>query len=108
MSSLSVSSSSPEYSPDVSALLEDIINKGKAWSHGNAAARVQLLDAARSLCHEVETPVETMLRMIWAEVNLNHNVIPELGSNAIWELACAECCVSSRDRAGPLREAVKK
>lgn len=52
----------------VPGLLQQILSQGIAFSgdHG-ANARVNLLDAARSLANALETPKEAMLRYCWSQ-----------------------------------------
>lgn len=52
----------------VPGLLQEILSQGIAFS-GNqgASARVNLLDAARSLAIALETPKEAMLRYCWSQ-----------------------------------------
>ena len=59
---------------DIPALVDKInITKGELGKD-NGEARRQCLDAARSLCFALETPVESLLRHCWAEVQLPHAV----------------------------------
>lgn len=52
---------------DIPALVEKIITTSSdLGKHGEA--RQQCLEAARSLCFALETPVESILRNVWAEV----------------------------------------
>ena len=55
--------------PSVSELLERVSSKGKNIQDGGDKARKELLATARSLCLALETPIESILRMEWAEVS---------------------------------------
>ena len=62
---------------NIQALLKEIDTTGKSLSKDNQKARQQCLSAARSLCYALETPVESILRMNYAEVSfltLPHHV----------------------------------
>ncbi len=56
-------------STDVAALLDDIALVGEALSQKRAGARDQLISNARRLVAALETPVEAITWMAWAEVN---------------------------------------
>lgn len=62
-----MSSTSTPY--NIPALLKEIDTTGKSLGRDNRKARQQCLAAARSLCHALETPVESILRMNYAEVS---------------------------------------
>ena len=55
-------------SPKLETILASISSGGDALRQGEAYARRNLLDAARSLIAELETPIETITRITWAEV----------------------------------------
>lgn len=51
-------------------LLQEIAFKGAILEKpNNGDARRELLAAARSLCYKLETPIESLLRICWAEVS---------------------------------------
>ena len=51
-------------------IIPDLVKKINTTSNslGNEEARQQCLEAARSLVFALETPVESILRNVWAEV----------------------------------------
>ncbi|KAI9871139.1 MAG: hypothetical protein M1830_003279, partial [Pleopsidium flavum] len=51
----------------IPTLLGNIASNGNALSQGDTNARTDLLVAARELCLALETPVEAVLRIAWAE-----------------------------------------
>ena len=53
---------------NVPALIEEINNASHDLGKETGDARQRCLDAARSLCFALETPVESILRNTWAEV----------------------------------------
>ena len=53
---------------DIPALLKQIDANGQKIGKDSGLARLQCLDAARSLVCALETPTETVLRHAWAEV----------------------------------------
>ena len=53
---------------DVSALVNIINETSNDLAKDTGEARRQCLDAARSLCFALETPVESILKSVWAEV----------------------------------------
>ena len=53
---------------DISALLKEVNTNALNLGRDNEEARRQCLAAARSLCYALETPVESVIRMNWAEV----------------------------------------
>lgn len=53
----------------VTALLDDITLVGEAFSQKKAGAREQLMANARRLISVLETPVEAITWMAWAEVD---------------------------------------
>jgi hypothetical protein len=68
MQSLPVSSSDTPESRDVATLLEQISAKGSGFIYGDSRSRGELLALAKSLCTALETPMEAILRMGWAQV----------------------------------------
>lgn len=70
-STLTTSSNEPASSPKVRALLEDVFSNGLSLAHGEVNARRELLVTVRSLFFELETPVEAILRIAWAEPALS-------------------------------------
>ena len=54
---------------DVPALLKAIDTYGKNVGKNKGEARRQCLAAARELCYALETPIESILRVSWAEVS---------------------------------------
>ena len=60
---------------NVGAVLKEIASKGEAFSQKEPGARESLIASARSLIAALETPMETVLWMIWAEVR-NHSTTP--------------------------------
>lgn len=67
------------YTPRVASLLENISSNGIDLSKDtvNDKVRTNLIAAARSLIRELETPVESITRIAWAEVCL----VGSLGTN---------------------------
>ena len=56
---------------DVHTILQEIAFKGSILNKTNHGdARRGLLAAARSLCYKLETPIESLLRICWAEVSI--------------------------------------
>ena len=53
---------------DIPALVDKISATSKDLGKGTEEARRQCLDAARSLTFALETPNESILRHVWAEV----------------------------------------
>lgn len=53
---------------DIPALVEKINITSNDLGKDTGEARRQCLDAARSLSFALETPVESILRNVWAEV----------------------------------------
>ena len=53
---------------DIPALVKKINTTSNDLGTDNGEARRQCLDAARSLSFALETPVESILRNVWAEV----------------------------------------
>ena len=68
MESLHISSSETPKSRDVATLLRQLAAKGSNFVDGNSKSRGELLEIARSLCIALETPMEAILRMGWAQV----------------------------------------
>lgn len=68
MESLHISSSEAPKSRDVPTLLQQLAAKGSNFVDGNSKSRGELLEIARSLCIALETPMEAILRMGWAQV----------------------------------------
>lgn len=64
--------SSPKMTPSqteqVSALLDDLAAYREKHSFSANGTRVEILAKARSLVATLETPIESTLRMYWAEV----------------------------------------
>lgn len=54
--------------PEVKSLLWDVTRLTAAVEMGDVKARKDLVVKARSLYMAVETPMEALLRMVWAEV----------------------------------------
>ena len=54
---------------DVQEILRDIDLNGQALLSGQEAVRTSLIDKARSLIASLETPIETVTWIAWAEVN---------------------------------------
>lgn len=52
-------------------LLKDVAIKGEAFSRSEEGAREALIASARSLIMALETPMEAVTWMIWAEVRLS-------------------------------------
>lgn len=59
---------------DIPALLKAIDANGKDLGKDKGEARQQCLAAARELCYVLETPVESILRINWAEVCPKHTM----------------------------------
>ena len=53
---------------DIPVLLQEIEANGKQLGEGGAQARQQCLAAAQKLCYALETPMHSILRIVWAEV----------------------------------------
>ncbi len=71
MAELSLAPYEAKPSRDVPHLLEEIASNGKSFTQGDGKARKKALVAARELCLALETPVEAIIRMCWAEVSYN-------------------------------------
>jgi len=54
---------------NLSTLLEEVASKGKSLVDGDPEVRKELLATTRSLFLALETPIEAILRMEWAEVS---------------------------------------
>ena len=54
---------------NVESLLKEISANGATLSNEDDASRQQCLAAARSLCYALETPLEVILRLNYAEVS---------------------------------------
>ena len=54
---------------DIPALLKAIDANSKSLGKDTGKARRQCLAAARELCYALETPMESILRVSWAEVS---------------------------------------
>ena len=55
---------------DIHTLLEEIASQGASLDEpDHEYARRELLAAARSLCYKLETPIESLLRICWAEIS---------------------------------------
>ena len=63
-------SSSPQ-TPDITALLDEIAKHGTDLAHQKAGAREALVANARLLIASLETPVEAITWMSWAEVGVS-------------------------------------
>ena len=59
----------PNAPHDLQSLIQEINSQSNAFSNGQTDARLRLVAAAQSLVQAMETPQETMLRYIWAQVN---------------------------------------
>ena len=59
---------STSWHADVQSLLHDIGSEGQRLLSGGHAARSNLITKARSLIATLETPVETVTWIAWAEV----------------------------------------
>lgn len=57
------------YSKDFISLLDKISSQGNRLKSGDAIVRKDLLAAARELVLNLETPMETIIRWEWNEVN---------------------------------------
>lgn len=68
MKSLQGSSSKTQNDVVVATLLQELAAKGSNFVDGNSKLRGELLAIARSLCISLETPMEAILRMGWAQV----------------------------------------
>lgn len=55
-------SATPANPPEISSLLSDIAQNGSKLKSGDPAARKALLNATRELYHQLETPIEAILR----------------------------------------------
>ena len=64
------STSTPTLGSDVTSLLDSIAAKGKALSHNEEGSREALIADARSLIAALETPMEAITWIIWAEVDV--------------------------------------
>ena len=60
---------------DTSTLLDEIAGHGKDLSHQIPSAREALIAKARSLITSLETPVEAITWMAWAEVDLSVELV---------------------------------
>ena len=56
--------------PEVDKILATLDQNGDALRGNKPYARMNLIDAARSLIAELETPIESITRITWAEVDL--------------------------------------
>ncbi|MCJ1380753.1 hypothetical protein MMC17_003862 [Xylographa soralifera] len=63
-------SAQPSQDGDISRLLANITSEGTLFMNNGSHARSRLLEAARALVSELETPRETVIRMCWGETNL--------------------------------------
>lgn len=71
-----ISPNAPQLVPD---LLKEILTHGISFSGDlDAKARVNLMDAARSLFHALETPREAMVRYCWSQVGTHLFIITKL------------------------------
>ena len=79
-------------------LLEEIASKGRSFTQGDTKARKKALAAARELCFALETPVEAIIRICWAEVSIGlrrTQLLPEANFYN-GTTACTLCCSSNR------------
>jgi hypothetical protein len=53
---------------DIQALLQDIAIQGQKFDQDEHEAREKLIQNARALISSLETPMESILWMIWCEV----------------------------------------
>ena len=89
--------------PEVATILENIAESGKALSHDGAGAEIrrELLASARSLILALETPVESITRIAWAEVRVSLLVPMDYrGLHLTLKMFCianAKRCVSNSD-----------
>ena len=60
---------------EIATLLQQIEAKGKALEIDRGNSRIELLAAARSLCYKLETPIEALLRICWAEVSFGPKLL---------------------------------
>lgn len=60
---------------DIPTLLQDIASKGTTLDKEGDTGRRAPLSAARSLFYKLETPIESLLRICWAEVSLTNMII---------------------------------
>ena len=58
---------------NIPALVQKINATSNKLGKDAGEARQQCLDAARSLCFALETPIEAILRHVWAEVRTVSN-----------------------------------
>lgn len=65
--SVAISPNTPELVP---GLLDQVAAHGTAFASSDAAARTDLLHAARQLVYALETPREAMIRFCWSQVRL--------------------------------------
>ena len=61
---------------NVPHLLEEIASNGRSFALGNPKARKKALAAGRELCLALETPVEAIIRICWAEVHVDSSYNP--------------------------------
>ena len=54
---------------NIPRLLASISSEGTSFLKNDLHARMRLLEAARALVSELETPRETVVRMCWGEVS---------------------------------------
>lgn len=52
-------------------LLQEIATEGYRFEHDEPQAREKLIESARSLICSLETPMESILWMIWCEVRIH-------------------------------------
>ncbi|CAF9940602.1 MAG: hypothetical protein ALECFALPRED_008770 [Alectoria fallacina] len=73
---------------DIHTLLEEIASKGASLDEpDHIYARRELLAAARSLCYKLETPVESLLRICWAEAQTHPAIRTGVEMNLFEKLA---------------------
>ena len=62
-----------ETTEDINTALEVIDSINGSTFAGDEAGRLEALDKARALCSRLETPWESLTRMIWQEVRRTHS-----------------------------------
>ncbi|KAI8176976.1 O-methyltransferase mpaG [Colletotrichum sp. SAR 10_65] len=74
----------PNDAKRVAELSNAIGSLGATWSPSDDATRNQLLKQARALVLSLETPRETMIRHVWAQPNVNVNILAGIYSG-LWK-----------------------
>ena len=59
-----------EYSSEIASLMDEIASQGNAFSRREAGTRERLISKARDLIASLETPVEMVTWITWAEVRV--------------------------------------